>query len=554
MKSDLREFSSRQGATGPNVDNLEVDVLIVGAGFSGVYCLYELRKLGLKTVIYEAGSDFGGTWRWNCYPGARVDSEVPEYQFSMPETWENWNWSTNYPAYDEIRAYFDHVVKVLDVRKDCAFGTVVVGADFNPKSGRWHVTTEDGRQATAKYLIAATGFAAKRYIPEWPGIDKFRGVIHHSSFWPEEGVDVRGKRCAVIGTGASGVQVTQAWGPVAANLKVFQRTPNLAIPMRRRDLTIEEQEQLKRVYPQFFSLREKSFGGFCYDYSEKGAFEDNEKEQEEFLENIWKEGGFRYWVASYKDYLFDPRANRVVYDFWARKVRERIHDPATRDLLAPVAPRHPWGVKRPSLEVDYYEQFNRPTVELVDIKDNAIVGFTETGIQLADGTHHEVDVICVATGFDVSTGALVKMGLRSVDGSYLKDEWASTVHTYLGLTISGYPNLFHMYGAQAPTALCNGPTCVQVQGRWIVDAIKQMERRGIKSINPTAASSHAWKHRINELSDQTLFPTTRSTYMGGTIPGKPFEQLNYTGGVASYLQEIRAVLPDFKGFHIVKHE
>ncbi|KAF9884619.1 hypothetical protein FE257_001441 [Aspergillus nanangensis] len=551
MKSDLREFSHRQGTSGPNADNLELDALIVGAGFSGIYCLHELRKLGLKTVIFEAGSDFGGTWRWNCYPGARVDSEVPEYQYSIPETWKDWSWSTNYPAYGEIRGYFNHVVDVLDVRKDCAFGTVVVGAEYDVGTGRWHVSTQDGRQATAKYLIAATGFAAKRYIPEWPGIDKFRGTVHHSSFWPEKGVDIRGKRCAVIGTGASGVQVTQAWGPVAESLTVFQRTPNLAIPMRRRDLTVQEQEQLKTVYPQLFQLRETSFSGFGYNFSERGTFEDNEKEREEFLEGIWKVGGFRYWVASYKDYLFDPRANRVIYDFWARKARERIQDPKTRDMLAPLEPRHPWGVKRPSLEVDYYEQFNRETVHLVDTNANPIANFTETGIQLQDGTHHEVDVVCIATGFDVSSGALTNMGLRSIEGNNLKDEWATAVHTYLGLTISGYPNLFHMYGPHAPTALSNGPTCVEVQGRWVVDAIKQMERRGIKSIDPTKSASHTWKHRIDDLSNLTLLPTTRSTYMGGTFPGKPFEQLNYTAGIATYLQEIRAVLPEFTGFDVV---
>lgn len=554
MKSDIREFSNRQGTTGPNADNLEVDALIIGAGFSGIYCLHELRKLGLKAVIYEAGADFGGTWRWNCYPGARVDSEIPEYQYSIPETWKDWTWTTNYPAYDEIRTYFDHVVKVLDVRKDTAFGTVVVDANFDSDLGRWKVVTKDGRQATAKYLIAATGFAAKRYIPEWPGMDKFKGVIHHSSFWPEEGVDVAGKRCAIIGTGASGVQVTQAWGPIAQSLKVFQRTPNLAIPMRLRDITAEEQNQIKPIYPELFRLREKSFGGFCYDFSEKGVFEDNEKEQEEFLEGIWKQGGFRYWVATYKDYLADPKANRVVYDFWARKVRQRIQDPVTRDLLAPLEPRHPWGVKRPSLEVSYYDQFNRPNVGLVDIRDNAVVGFTETGIQMADGTCHEVDVICIATGFDVSTGALINMGLHNIDGRELKEEWAASVHTYLGLTISGYPNLFHMYGPHAPTALSNGPTCVEVQGRWIVDAIKQMERQGIKSINATPASAHAWKHRINELSNGTLLPTTKSTYMGGTFPGKPFEQLNYTAGNKAYLDEIRQVLPEFKGFIVERYE
>lgn len=287
MKTDLRDYVDRQGFSGPNADNLEVDALIVGAGFSGIYFLRELRKLGLKAVIYEAGHDIGGTWRWNCYPGARVDSEVPEYQFSFPETWEGWTWSTNYPAYDEIRAYFNHVERVLDVKKDCSFGTLVSGANFDTPSGRWSITTTDGRRASARYLIVSTGFAAKRHIPDWPGIESFRGVIHHSSFWPEEGVDLQGKRVGVIGTGASGVQLTQALGPVAGSLKVFQRTPNLAVPMRRRDLSVEEQERLKPIYPELFSLREKCFGGFLYTFSERNTFEDNAEEQQAFLERLW---------------------------------------------------------------------------------------------------------------------------------------------------------------------------------------------------------------------------------------------------------------------------
>lgn len=397
MKTDLREFADRRGSSGPDADNLQLDALVVGAGFSGIYCLHELRKLGLKAVIFEAGHDLGGTWRWNCYPGARVDSEVPEYQFSIPETWEGWTWSTNYPAYDELRAYFDHVERVLEIKKDCSFGTFVNDATFDTASGRWQITTTDGRRASAKYLIVSTGFAAKRYIPDWPGIDSFRGIVHHSSFWPEDGVDLKGKRVGVIGTGASGVQITQALGPVVASLKVFQRTPNLAIPMRRRDLTARDQEQLKPIYPELFSLREKTFAGFHYTFSERGIFEDNKEEQEAFLERLWQLGGFRLWVANYKDTLHDAKANRVVYDFWAQKVRQRVHDPITRDLLAPLKPPHPWGVKRPSLEVDYFEQFNRPSVELVDIRTNAIERITEKGLQLTDGTHYDLDAICIAT-------------------------------------------------------------------------------------------------------------------------------------------------------------
>lgn len=552
MKTDLRELARPDTSTGRYANDLAVDVLIIGAGFGGIYCFYEMRKLGLNAVIFEAGNDLGGTWRWNCYPGAAVDSEVPEYQYSIPETWKDWTWSTNYPSYEELRAYFDHVDSVLHVKKDCAFGSVVVDAYFDQSQTRWQVRTQDGRNATAKYLIIAAGFSAKRYIPDWPGLDSFRGIVHHSSFWPEDDIDVNGKRCAVIGTGSSGVQVTQAWGPRAQSLKVLQRTPNLALPMRQRPLTSNEQSARKALYSELFRLRETSFGGFLYTFAERSLWEDSEKEREALFEATWAEGGFRFWLANYKDYLFDAKANRVVYDFWAQKVRARIENPTQRDVLAPLEPPHPFGVKRPALEENYFEQFNRPTVEVVDIKANPIIRFTETGIQLQDGSILEVDVVCIATGFDFVTGGITNMGLRSIHGRRLQDEWKSGAHTYLGTTISGYPNMFHIYGPHGPTLLSNGPTCVEVQGRWIADAIKQMERRGIRSIDSTPEASRAWKKRINELSDRTLFPTTKSSYMGGTIPGKPFEQLNYSGGLPMYAKEIRAVLPEFEGFTVVQ--
>ncbi|GIC89723.1 flavin-containing monooxygenase [Aspergillus udagawae] len=554
IRKELSEYVSRRGTTGPYADNLNVDVLIVGAGFGGIYCLHEMRKLGLKTVIYEAGDDVGGTWRWNCYPGAAVDSEIPEYQYSIPETWKDWTWSTNYPNYEELRRYFDHVDQVLQVKKDCAFNSVVVEARFNTDEGRWHVRTADGRMASSKYLIIAAGFSAKRYIPEWPGMDEFQGIVHHSSFWPgEHTIDVRGKRCAIIGTGASGVQVTQAWGPKAGSLKVFQRTPNLAIPMRKRSLSAAAQQEAKALYPELFSLREKAFAGFLYTFSEKSLWEDNEEEREAFLERLWAEGGFRFWVATYRDVLLDAEANRIVYDFWCKKVRQRIGDPKARELLAPRELPHYFGVKRPCLEETYFEQFNRENVEVVDIRNNPVVAFTETGIKLEDGTVHEVDVVCVATGFDVTTGGMTSMGLTSIHGTSLKDEWKDGTYTHLGLTVSGYPNMFHLYGPQGPTLLSNGPTSVEVQGRWVADAIKQIERQGIKYIDPLPESARAWKKRINELSDISLFPTTKSTYMGGSIPGKVFEQGNYTGGIPQYLAEIRTALPNFNGFNTVKY-
>jgi cation diffusion facilitator CzcD-associated flavoprotein CzcO len=467
-------------------------------------------------------------------------------------TYSRYNWPSNYPTYRELRDYFDHCDKVLDIKSNTAFESVVTGAQFNTDEGRWHVKTADGRIARAKYLVVAAGFAAKRYVPDWPGIEKFKGIIHHSSFWPDEEIDVKGKKCAIIGTGASGVQVTQAWGPVAGDLKVFQRTPNLTVPMRLRDLTAEEQSAGKKWYPELFDLRERCFGGFLYSFSEKNTFEDSPEEREKFFEKLWTDGGFRYWVGNYKDYLSDPKANRAVYDFWQKKQSARVKDQRKRDILTPVEPPHPWGVKRPCLEYRYLEQFNRDNVDVVNIKNNAIVGFDETGINLKDGTHYDFDVICIATGFDVVTGGMTAMGLQNINGKTLDEEWKSGAVTYLGTTVPGYPNMFHLYGPHGPTLLSNGPTSVEVQGRWITDAIKQMERRGIKYINPTEAAGKEWKRRINEISDKTLFPTTKSTYMGGSDPNKKMEQTNYAGGLYDYGQEIRRALPDFGGFHVVK--
>ncbi|TVY91517.1 Baeyer-Villiger monooxygenase [Lachnellula willkommii] len=562
MHSELTEYAHRRGTTGNYADNLEVDALIVGAGFGGVFVLHELRKLGLKTVIFEAGNDLGGTWRWNNYPGARVDSEVPEYVPTIPSQvflylasfhifFKDWTWTTNYPNYQDLRAYFAHVDKVLDIKKDCAFDSVVVDAKFNESEGKWTVKTEDGRTAKAKYLVVAAGFAAKRYIPDFKGIESFKGVIHHSSFWPEEGVDVKGKKCAVIGTGASGVQISQEWGPEVGSLKVFQRTPNLAVPMGKKPLTREEQQASKKHYPRLYELREKCFGGFLFSWSEKNTFEDNYEEQEAFYHSLWDHGGFGYWLGNYKDMLFDPKANRRAYDFWAKNVRSRIGDPRKRDLLAPLEPPHAFGVKRPCLEQNFYEQFNRANVDIIDINKTSIAEFRPEGILTSDGTLHEFDVIAVATGFDIVTGGMTNMGLHSVNGTPLKEEWKSAANTYLGTTISGYPNMFHLYGPHGPTLLSNGPSSVEVQGRWIADAIKKIHREGLKFVDPTPEASVEWKKKINTLSDASLFPTTRSTYMGGSLPGKAFEQTNWVGGIPAYKDTIRATLPEWKGFRVV---
>ncbi|KAI0110506.1 hypothetical protein GGR51DRAFT_511445 [Nemania sp. FL0031] len=552
FNTKLSDFSKApEEKTGPYASDLEVDSLIVGAGFAGIFMLKTLRDRGYKAVIYEAGADIGGVWRWNCFPGARTDSEAMEYQFSWPEVWKTWNWRSNYPTYKDIRAYFDHVDKVVGVRKDCAFNTVVVGARFDTNLGRWVVRTADGRIAKAKYLILGTGPAARRYVPPWPGMDKFKGIIHHSAFWPDEGVDVKGKRCAVIGTGASGVQIAQAWGHIAGELKVFQRTPNLSLPMRERALTVAEQENAKGLYPILFRYREATVGGQLYNQYEKSTFDDTPEERQELYEKIWAEGGFRFWVCGYKDLFTNADANREAYQFWVRKTRDRIVDPRKRDLLAPLDMPHFFGIKRPSLEINYFEQFNRATVDIVDIQNNAIKEFDETGIILEDGTHYELDVIAIATGFHMITGGMMQLGLESIDKTKLEEEWKNGVETYLGITVGGYPNMFHMYGPHSPNLGSNGPTCVEVQGRWIADCIAKMERNGVKYINPKPGAVTAWKNHIVEGTGHTLFPTIRSIFMGGAIPEKVKEPVTYLYFLNNYIRELREALDTMDGFEKV---
>ncbi|KAF1959510.1 FAD/NAD(P)-binding domain-containing protein [Byssothecium circinans] len=530
--------------------HLETDALIVGAGFGGIYLMHKLRQLGFKCKIFEAGKELGGIWHWNGYPGARVDSQVPDYEYSMPEVWEDWTWSERYPDFTELRQYFEHVEKKLSIKKDVAFETRVTSAHFDKPSTKWIIETEDGRTAKARYLLLATGFAAKRYFPEWTGIDKFKGEIHHSSFWPDTGVDVKGKRVAVVGTGSTGVQIAQETAKTASSVTVFQRTPNLALPMQQKPLTKEEQQNRKPEYPKIFKYRMTTFAGFQYDFAQRNTFDDTPEEREAFYQARFDAGGFEFWLANYKDLLYVDKANRQAYDFWAKKVRARITDPRKRDILAPLEPPHCFGTKRPSLEQNYYEMLDKQENDVVDIKKTPIVEVTETGIRTEDGKHREFDVIALATGFDSVTGGMKNMGLKDVDGVPLFERWKTGTWSYLGMTCAGFPNMFFLYGAHGPTAFCNGPSCIESQGDWIADAIKKLKEEGINYCDATKEAEEEWRRRITELSDETLFPLNISSwYMGANIPGKPREQLNYAGGLPLYEKECREALDnDFRGF------
>lgn len=514
---------------------LEVDAVIVGAGFSGIYAFHRLRdQLGLNVKILEAGTDLGGVWNNNVYPGARVDSPAPVYGFAMAKVYKTWKWSQAYPDQKELQAYFNHVDQVLSIKKDCIFNSRVNAASFDPEQARWTIQTEDGKTVRAKYFIPAIGFAEQQYVPPWKGFESFKGTIHHSSQWPREGVDVKGKRVAVVGTGATGIQLIQEWAKEAAELVVFQRTPNLALPMRQRKLDSEAQRQMQDDTTELFARSWETASGMPDPGPSKMFAEYTPEEADTLLNRLYDEGGFKLWSGGYVDVLMSPEGNRFTYDLWAKRTRARIHDPVKRDLLAPLEPPHPFGTKRPSLEQDYYEQFNRANVHLVDVKTHPIVEITPQGIVTDDGKLHEVDIIGMATGFNSSTGGLSKMGIKDLNGVDLGERWKDGVRTHLGLTVPGFPNMFLPYCVQAPTPFTNGPVFIEFQANFIRDIVKKMERGGTRSIDPTEAAAEAWRAEIHAIGDMTLFPQAKSWYMGANVPGKPVEMLYYFGGIPRY--------------------
>jgi cyclohexanone monooxygenase len=529
----------------------ELDVLVIGAGFAGIYQLDRLRALGRSVKIFEAGAELGGIWYWNCYPGARVDTEGPIYQFSREDLWRDWDFSQLYPGWEEVREYFAYLDRKLDISKDVRFNTRVAGADFDAERNQWVVRTADGATTRCTYLVPCLGFASKPYIPQLPGLDSFTGVCHHTALWPQEGLDFTGKRVAVIGTGASGVQVVQEAARDAADLTVFQRTPNLALPMGQRALTPQDQSAIKAELPKRFDDRGSTFAGFDFDFIPRNAVDLTPEERDAGYEELWQKGGFRFWLGVFQDTLFDQRSNDYAYTFWRDKVRARIEDPELAEKLAPTEPIHPFGVKRPSLEQNYYDVYNQDNVHLVDVSENPIDAITERGIRTKDGVEREFDVIVLATGFDSVSGGLTRLDIRATDGALLRDKWSSGVNAHLGIATAGFPNLLFIYGPQSPSGFCNGPTCAEIQGEMIVEMLERLLGNGRKRIESTPEADRAWSDHVADLVAPTLFGKAKSWYMGANIPGKPIQSLNYPGGLPLYRQKVaEAMAGGFAGFQI----
>jgi cyclohexanone monooxygenase len=524
------------------------DVVLVGAGFAGLYQLHRVRSLGLSVTLLEAGSGLGGIWHWNCYPGARVDTHVPMYEYSDEKIWRDWYWDERFPDWRALRRYFDHVDDVWDLRRDIRFNTRVAGATWHESSHSWEVRTHAGELLRARFVVLCTGFAAKPYVPDLPGLDDFAGACHHTAHWPQDGLDLDGLRVGIVGTGASGVQVTQEAGKVAAEVTVFQRTPMMALPMRQRHLTREEQNEAKAHYPERFQLRGQTNTGFDYRSTGDSTLAVSDQEREAVYERLWDSGGFCFWAGGFNDLTIDEHANALAYGFWRDRVRARLDDPTLAEILAPSAPPHPFGVKRPSLEQDFYDTFNQANVSLVDVRSTPIERVTPTGVQTSGG-HRELDVLVLATGFDAVTGGLTNLDLRGTTGATLADHWRGGVRTQLGLASAGFPNLFFLYGPQSPSGFCNGPTCAEVQGDWMIDLLEHLANHGITRIEATRDAEAAWRDQVLGIASMTLFPRADSWYMGANIPGKPREMLNWPGGLQLYLAACRESAADgYRGF------
>ncbi len=538
---------------GDNADET-LDVLVVGAGFSGLYQLDRLRNLGFSVKIYEAAPELGGVWYWNCYPGARCDTHGPLYQFSRDDLWQDWDFDELYPSWDKIREYFRYVDRKLDLSRDIRYNTRVNGAEFDETTLRWTVRTDTGRTATVRYLVLCTGIGSKPHLPDIEGLDSFAGAVHHTAQWPQEGVDLRGKRVGVIGTGATGVQVIQELGPVVEQLTVFQRTPNMALPMRQRQLDDAAKRELKVGLAKKYAKRAHTFGGYEYDFYDYAGLSAEGLSREQIhamYEEYWAEGGFVPWLGNFAELWTDEKLNLIAYEFWRDKVRERIDDPATAEKLAPTVPPHPYGVKRLSLEQRYYEVYNQTNVQLVDLNETPIDRITADGVRTCDGTVHALDVLVLATGFDMVTGGLTAMNIRGTHGKTLGETWKSGVSAYLGSMTHGFPNMLYVYGPLAPAGLSNGPSSSELHGEEIVKLLEYLRSSGRQRIESTREADDAWRKRVDDYASTTLFGRADSWYMAAEVPGKARQMINYPMGMPDFLTQWQeAARAGYSGFDL----
>ena len=509
----------------------EVDVVVVGAGFAGMYMLHRLRGMGLRTRVFERATDVGGTWYWNRYPGARCDVESMQYSYSFdPALQQEWQWSERFASQPEILRYASHVADRLGLRRDIQFNTSVISANFNAATDRWDITTDRGERVSAQFCVMATGCLSTSRQPDFKGLERFRGKTYHTGNWPHEGADLTGLRVGVIGTGSSAIQAIPVIAEQAKHLTVFQRTPNFSIPTRNRPMDAEYEQSWKQVYPERRAVARTLRAGVITELNDTSAMAVSEDERRQTYEERWQLGGTSF-MAAFNDLSVNKASNDTAADFVRTKIRAMVKDPAVAEILLPH--NHPIGTKRICVDSHYYETYNRDNVTLVDVRAAPIEEITETGV-LVGGKVYDLDVIVFATGFDAMTGTLIAINPHGRDSATLADEWEAGPRTYLGLMSAQFPNMFMITGPGSPSVLSNMIVSIEQHVDWVADCLGYMRSNGQSVIDPTRDAQDAWVEHVNEMAFRTLYPTANSWYMGANIPGKPQVFMPYIGGVGAY--------------------
>jgi cation diffusion facilitator CzcD-associated flavoprotein CzcO len=510
-----------------------LDALIIGAGFSGLYQLHALRdRLGLSVQVLEAGDGVGGTWYWNRYPGARCDSESHSYCYTFSdELLAEWEWSERYPEQPEIMRYLNHVADRFDLRRSIRLGTRVVAAHHDADANLWRLRTEAGEGITARYLITAVGCLSTANVPRIEGLGDFEGRWVHTGEWPHEGVDFSGQRVGLVGTGSTGIQAAPVIAETAAHLTVFQRTANYSVPAQNAPLTPEARQHLRENFDKIKRVMRETTNGHPFRISEQSALAATPEERLALYEAAWAKGGLQF-RATFRDLLSDLKANATAAAFIKSKIHEIVRDPATAALLADID--HPYAAKRPPIDSNYFETFNRANVKLVDVRSAPIQRVTRSGIQTSNA-EYPLDIIVFATGFDAMTGPLLRIDIRGRNGLSLRDAWAEGPRSYLGLNIAGFPNLFTITGPGSPSVLCNMPVAIEQHVDWITDCIARLRADGIAQIEATPQAAEDWVAQVNAAAEATLLPQASSSwYLGANVPGKPRVFMPYAGGMAHY--------------------
>src|ERR1700712_429120 len=526
----------------------EIDVVIVGAGFGGMYMLHRVRALGLSAVVFDVASGVGGTWYWNRYPGARCDVESMQYSYSFSEELQQeWQWSEVFAGQPEILRYANHVADRLDLRRDMRFETRVTSAVFDEGAHRWTVQTDRGDVVSAKYCVMATGCLSAARMPDFSGLDSFKGQTYHTGHWPHEGVDFAGKRVGVVGTGSSAIQSIPVIAQHAAHVTVFQRTPNFSIPSRNRPMPEDYSRSWKDIYAAKRAEARLSRNGVLTNPNDQSAMDTPEQDRLAVYEDRWESGGTTF-MAAFNDLIFNKASNDTAAEFVRGKIRDMVKDPAKAALLAPT--NHPIGTKRICVDTDYYLTYNQPNVDLIDVRNAPIEAVTPDGLR-AGGKEYRFDAIVFATGFDAMTGALTRMGIVGRGKQALADKWEAGPRTNLGLMNADFPNMFMITGPGSPSVLSNMMVSIEQHVDWVADCLGYLNSRQLDCIEPTLSAENAWVEHVNEVAYTTLYPSAASWYMGANIPGKPRVFMPYIGGVGAYRQTCDDIAANgYKGFQL----